>query len=163
MSQKRLYPKCSERMQELGKHLEAKYGAEDYDTQLLSFEEAGTSGTVFQMKPKEGVWQTVKNWTGMECVATVTMRRVGDALEAEVGGGKWLDKAALATVSMIVLWPLLVTASIGAWGQRSLLNQVVEEVDAFFRDAATSPRCKACGAEVPAGNPFCGQCGKPVA
>ena len=36
----------------------------------------------------------------------------------EIGAGKWIDKAAVGTVSMLVLWPLAVTAGIGALAEQ---------------------------------------------
>ena len=114
MSEKRLYPKCAGMMKELVEKLEAKYGQEGYETQFLTFEEEEQKGGVFQLRPKSGGWQTVKDVTGMGTAATVTMKMVGQALEVEIGGGKWFDKAAVLGISMVVLWPLTITASIGA-------------------------------------------------
>ena len=46
----------------------------------------------------------------------------GNDLELKVTGGKLLDKAAVVGVSMVVLWPLYITATIGTIRQRTLLN-----------------------------------------
>jgi hypothetical protein len=162
MSEKRLYPKCAGMMKELVEKLEAKYGQEGYETQFLTFEEEEQKGGVFQLRPKSGGWQTVKDVTGMGTAATVTMKMVGQALEVEIGGGKWFDKAAVLGISMVVLWPLTITASIGALGQRSLLKQLLADVEDFFRKSATVPKCPECNADNPAAAKFCNACGKPM-
>jgi len=162
MSEKRLYPKCAELSRDLAKYLSAKYEAEGFETQILSVEREGDEGRVFQMRPKDSAGAWFKKWTGMEKAATVKMKSVGDALEVEVGGGKWLDKAAALGVSMIVLWPLTITALIGTFGQRSLLKQVLDDVDAFFRQGATVPKCPECEAEISVGARYCSECGKAI-
>jgi hypothetical protein len=36
----------------------------------------------------------------------------GETLTVEIGAGKWIDKAAVGTVSLFILWPLAVTAAV---------------------------------------------------
>ncbi len=160
MSEKRLYPKCAGEMDELAKHMKAKYGEEDWETQLLRFDDETGRGAVFQVRPKASTWRTVKDWTGLGLAATVTMKAVGAALEVEVGGGKWIEKATIIGVASIVFIPLVVAAGIGAWMQRKLLNEILSEVEDFFRRGATVPKCLECSAENPAGAKFCNACGK---
>jgi len=51
--------------------------------------------------------------------------------------GKWVDKAAVAGISMFVLWPLLITSAVGAYKQSELPNQIIQyvnsEVNRYFR------------------------------
>lgn len=74
----------------------------------------------------------MKKLTGLETCATVKLVDAGTALSAEVLAGKWLDKVAAGAVSMVVLWPLFVTASIGAIKQKAMLDNVWNETVKFL-------------------------------
>jgi hypothetical protein len=54
----------------------------------------------------------------------ILFTQAGDALTVEIGAGKWLDKAAVGAVSLIVLWPLAFTAGFGAWEQMKMPDKV---------------------------------------
>jgi hypothetical protein len=47
-------------------------------------------------------------------------------MTVEIGAGKWIDKAAVGTVSMFILWPLAVTAGLGAWEQMKMPEKVFD-------------------------------------
>ena len=49
----------------------------------------------------------------MSSALNVVFRHAGDSVQVEIGAGKWIDKAAVGTVSLFILWPLAVTAGIG--------------------------------------------------
>ena len=162
MAQKRLYPKCAGEIDGLAEHLKEKYPDSAWETQFLKFDDEKGKGTVFQVRPKPGAWQTVKNWTGLGMAATASMKAVGEALEVEVGGGKWLDKAAIIGAVPLMFAPLVVAAGVGAWLQNRLLAQVLAEIEAYFRNEATALKCVECGADYAAGARFCSACGKAV-
>ena len=61
---------------------------------------------------------------GCETCASLILTAKGNNLEVKVAGGKWLDKAAVIGVSMIVLWPLLITVTIGSFRQKALLDKL---------------------------------------
>ena len=46
----------------------------------------------------------------------------------EIGAGKWVDKAAVGTVSLFILWPLAITAGMGAWEQMKLPERIFDYV-----------------------------------
>jgi len=162
MAQKRLYPKCVSEMDRLGEHLKGKYPETEWETQFVRIESDGRKGAAFQVRPKTSAWQKVKDWTGMGKAATVSMKAVGDALEVEVGGGKWVDKATAVNVGILIFPTLIVTAGIGAWLQNRLLSEVLTEVEAYFHGEATALRCAECGADHAAEAKFCSACGKAV-
>jgi hypothetical protein len=61
-------------------------------------------------------------------------------LTVEIGAGKWLDKAAAGVVSLIVLWPLAVTAALGAWEQGNMPGRVFEFISKWvLRHQGASP------------------------
>jgi hypothetical protein len=55
-----------------------------------------------------------------------------DMMTVEIGAGKWIDKAAVGTVSMFILWPLAVTAGIGAWEQMKMPDKVFDYIGSRF-------------------------------
>lgn len=114
--------------------LSAKYKAEGYEIQIVPIEENGSQGSLLQMRNTTqnttGGW--LKKLSGLETCATVKLVDAGEALSAEVMAGKWLDKVAAGAVSMVVLWPLFVTASIGAIKQKAMLDRVWNETVTFL-------------------------------
>jgi hypothetical protein len=121
-------------MSALSRHLSEKYDQEGYDVQVL--EEPDGKSCTFQMRRRytEGWIKTASTLAGLDTAATVVMRVVNEDLELELGGAKWLDKAAVAGVGVLAsIGLLLVPAGIGAWKQRQLLEDLQYTVDRFFR------------------------------
>ena len=114
--------------------LSGKYKAEGYEVQIVPIEENGEQGVLLQMRntTENTASGWMKNLTGLETCASVKLVDAGTALSAEVLAGKWLDKVAAGAVSMVVLWPLLVTASIGAIKQKAMLDRVWNETVTFL-------------------------------
>lgn len=74
---------------------------------------------------KRGDW---RKWLGMATSLNIVFHQSGDTLTVEIGAGKWIDKAAVGTVSMFVLWPLAVTAGYGAWEQMKLPEKIFDYI-----------------------------------
>lgn len=73
---------------------------------------------------------------GMQAALSVTIQRTAGGVMAMIGQQKWLDKAAVGAVGVVampVLWPLMLTAGVGAVRQASLSNQVLNMVDGLVR------------------------------
>lgn len=73
---------------------------------------------------------------GMQAALTVTLQKTAGGTLAMIGQQKWLDKAAVGAVGIValpVLWPLALTAGVGALRQASLSNQVLNMVDGLVR------------------------------
>ncbi len=73
---------------------------------------------------------------GMQTALTVVMQHSPSGVLAMVGQQKWVDKAVVGAVGLAaapVLWPLMVTAGVGAIQQASLGNQVVNALDSLVR------------------------------
>jgi hypothetical protein len=79
-----------------------------------------TQAVLLQIK-KRGGW---RDFVGMATSLNIVFRQSVDTLTVEIGAGKWIDKAAVGTVSMFILWPLAVTAGVGAWEQMKLPEKV---------------------------------------
>ncbi|OLB59181.1 MAG: hypothetical protein AUH94_10110 [Ktedonobacter sp. 13_2_20CM_2_54_8] len=72
---------------------------------------------------------------GMQAALTVTIQRTAGGVMVAVGRQKWVDKAAVGAVGVVIpaLWPLLVTAGVGAFRQVGLANQVMTVLDGLVR------------------------------
>src|SRR5262249_25064473 len=87
--------------------------SESFDCQDLRTEQGGILIQVRQ----QGGWRA---FVGMQTALNVILRQDGEEITVEIGAGQWLDKAAAGVVSLFILWPLAVTAGIGAWDQMKM-------------------------------------------
>ncbi len=72
---------------------------------------------------KQGRWRKL---IGMSTALNVVLGHAEDVLTAEIGAGRWVDKAVAGGISLFVLWPLAVTAGIGAWEQLKLPDRIFD-------------------------------------
>lgn len=91
---------------------------ENMETQVL---ESDDGATIIQGRITGGKW---KQWIGMDKAIAVKLTAKDGILTAEVGEAKWIDKGAMMTVSMFVLWPLAVTSGIGMYKQAKLPEKI---------------------------------------
>jgi hypothetical protein len=96
---------------------------EGFDTQQMNAE---NQGLLLQIK-KRGGW---RDFVGMATSLNIVFHQSADALTVEIGAGKWIDKAAVGTVSLFILWPLAVTAGIGAWEQMKMPEKIFDFIGA---------------------------------
>lgn len=95
--------------------------SQEFDSQQMSAE---GGGQLLQIK-KRGGWRDL---VGMSTSLNVLFIQSGDTLTVEIGAGKWVDKAAAGAVSLIILWPLAITAGFGAWGQMKMPERIFDFV-----------------------------------
>jgi hypothetical protein len=103
--------------QELTRTVLGWLSAEGFNCQRLQMEDGGI---VIQIE-KAGGWRKV---LGMSTAVHILFRQVENTVNVEIGNGRWLDKAAAGTLSLLILWPLAITAGIGAWQQMKLPERV---------------------------------------
>lgn len=175
MSNKRFYPGAAYLLDEVLEHLKQKYG-DRYEVQLLKTSEDPPKGHVFQMRKHYAseTSSTLHKLTGLDQAATAKFRIAGDSLDVEVGGGKWLDKAAVAGFAAFVAFGLLlIPAGIGAYQQYQLIEEMSAEIDGFMASrgikAGIAPeekpaptQCPGCGADIKPEMKFCPYCGRPL-
>jgi ribosomal protein L40E len=128
---------------------------------------------------------------GMQTALTVTMTRSPKGMLAMIGQQKWVDKAVVGAVGLVaapILWPLAITAGVGAIQQVNLGNQVMNAVDMLVRQqnpnvqagpvppemmpqyqragappASNKVACANCQALNDAGDSYCMRCGHALA
>jgi hypothetical protein len=77
-------------------------------------------GIVIQIEKASG-WRKV---VGMSTALHIAFHQVENTVNVEIGNGRWLDKASAGVFGTIILWPLAVTAGIGAWQQMKLPERI---------------------------------------
>jgi hypothetical protein len=93
--------------------------SEGFDTQQV---DADDQSLLIQIK-KRGGW---RDFVGMATSLNILFHQFEDTLTVEIGAGKWIDKAAVGTVSLFILWPLAITAGMGAWEQMKMPDRVFD-------------------------------------
>jgi len=99
--------------QELIRNTQDWLSDEGFQCQRFQME---NGGIVIQIE-KVGTWRKM---LGMSTAVHIVFHQVENTVNVEIGNGRWLDKAAAGTLSLIMLWPLAITAGIGAWQQTKL-------------------------------------------
>jgi len=110
-------------LQDLSESLVNWLSAQNFNSQMLKTE----NGVTLIQVEKQGGWRKA---IGMSTALNVSLCQNGDELTVEIGAGRWIDKAAVGTVSLLILWPLAVTAAIGAWDQMKMPDKIFQ----FVRD-----------------------------
>jgi hypothetical protein len=68
----------------------------------------------------------------MSTALNIVFRQVENTVNVEIGAGRWIDKAATGAVAYLILWPLALTAGIGAWQQLKMPERVFEHIATFL-------------------------------
>ena len=71
---------------------------------------------------------TLRTLSGMKLATTVELTVNGTQLNLTLGEGQWADKLGAGAVGLFLLWPLAVTAGIGAYKQKKLPSEIFEVV-----------------------------------
>ncbi len=119
----RFYQSETLNIEQLATDLEKFLRAQGYQTQHLD------NGDQLMVQLKKG--GDFEALLGMQAALTVTIQRSSGGFMVACGQQKWVDKAALGVVGLAIpaLWPLMVTAGVGAVRQASLATQVMGILD----------------------------------
>jgi hypothetical protein len=104
-----------------------------YQVQGYQAQQIGNKDQVLVQLKKGGDFEAI---IGMQAALSLTIQRTTGGVLAMVGQQRWIDKAAVGAVGIValpVLWPLALTAGVGALRQASLGNQVLNMVDGLVR------------------------------
>jgi hypothetical protein len=124
MSQTRRYPIARLDLHGLVGALHEWLSGQSFTCQTLTTEDGGT---LLQIE-KTGGW---RKFTGMSTALNIVLRQTPRELAVEIGAGKWIDKAAAGAVSLFILWPLAVTAALGAWEQSKMPERVFDFISNY--------------------------------
>jgi hypothetical protein len=121
--------RCSaDRMSGLVQSVQNWLASEDFNCQKLLTEDGG----ILLQIEKKGRW---RQFVGMSTALNIVFRQVENTINVEIGAGRWIDKAACGAVSLIMLWPLAVTAGFGAWQLLNMPKRLYEQVDKYLQES----------------------------
>lgn len=100
--------------------LEAYLRSKDYVVQ----EFLKRDGLILQVK-KGGGFKTA---LGLSRGVNVNFKLFDDYFTVSFSDEKWIDKAIVAAVSVLILWPVLITVAIGAYRQSQLPKKIMEYI-----------------------------------
>lgn len=171
MAEQKVYHAPDANVGELAGVVSDWFEGQGFEAQTL--EAPGGGFTVQARKPE--AWRSI---VGMSAALSVKMVPQGENLVVETGAAKWVDKAAVGAVGVLIFWPALIPAAYGAWKQSQLPKQVFQVIEQYVTTgqapaiaepagAAPSPpsaeiSCPSCGQPVRPGAKFCDSCGAPL-
>lgn len=130
-----------------GKRMDARfYNSDDIDIERLALDlvkayqaqgynaqNIGDQGQMLVQLKKGGDFEAI---LGMQAALSLSIQRTSGGVLAMIGKQRWIDKAAVGAIGIAgiaFLWPLAVTAGVGAFRQASLANQALNMVDGLVR------------------------------
>lgn len=79
---------------------------------------------------------TLRTLSGMRLATTVQFSIVENNLNVTIGEGQWSDKLGAGAVGLFLLWPLAITAGIGAYKQKNLPDEIFHVIGCILQPAA---------------------------
>ncbi|HUS11967.1 MAG TPA: zinc ribbon domain-containing protein [Pyrinomonadaceae bacterium] len=131
---------------------------QDYEVQTMHV----ASTTVVQARKSS----TLRDLTGLSAALTIKITPEAGGTRVEIGMQKWLDKAAIAAVAVLLSAGLLAALpALGAYWQYKLTEDAWKIVEGHISRKAGGyvpplpGRCRSCGAANIADAEFCSACG----
>ena len=101
--------------------------SEDMNVQVLTTE-AGQY--IIQARVQNG---KVGQWFGLDKAIQVRLTPCsGNVVSVEIGSGEWLKKSLTMATSMVVLWPLAVTSTVGMVKQGKLPGKIDHAIQMYL-------------------------------
>jgi hypothetical protein len=147
----------------LGSELITHFSAKGYETQSF-----GNATEMMVQIRKAGI---LRKATGMDQALTVHMTRLGGATNVSLGQASWGTKAVGEAVGLFLVWPLMLTATYGAYEQAKLPSEIWATIDGYAAatgvNLETTPHtfvqtshCPHCGVTNSSDSSFCSACGE---
>jgi len=152
----RYYPGVEADVVQLGTELRALF---DSEFEVQAFQVSNTS--ILQARKSS----TLRDLTGLSSALTIKITPEAGGTRVEMGMQKWLDKAAVAGVGVVLFPPLVALAALGAYWQYKLTEdtwKIIENHIARKAGGYVPPlpgRCGTCGAANIAESDYCTACG----
>lgn len=131
---------------------------QDYEVQTMHV----SATTIVQARKSS----TLRDLTGLSSALTIKITPEGGGTRVEIGMQKWLDKAAIAAVAVLLsAGMLLALPALGAYWQYKITEDAWKAIEAHLASKAGGyvpplpGRCGNCGAANTAGSEFCSACG----
>jgi len=118
----RLYSLANPDPKALAEEIRQYFFTTGHESQILQ------QGNVSVVQGKKTGW---RSWVGMGLAATMKIETTSNGMKVSVGGGKWLEQGAAIAVSMLVLWPLLITGGVGMAQQKQLIDTLWRMAESF--------------------------------
>jgi hypothetical protein len=155
----RYYPGVEADVMQLMSELRQLFDGDDaYEVQTMQ-----VSSTAILQARKTG---TLRELTGLSAALTIKVTPEHGGTRVEIGMQKWLDKAAVAAVAMILSLGLLVALpALGAYWQYKITEDAWKIIEGHIARKAGGyvppmpGRCGTCGAVVTSNSTFCSTCG----
>jgi hypothetical protein len=154
----RYYPGVEVDVQSLVAELRRLFDEGDYEVQSMQ-----VAQTAVLQARKSG---TLRDLTGLSAALTIKITPEHGGTRVEIGMQKWLDKAAVAAVAVILSAGLLLALpALGAYWQHRLTEDSWKVIEAHIARKAGGyvppmpGSCGTCGATNTSGAAFCGTCG----
>ena len=178
MAESKIYSLGTSTVQDVVRELENFFKSEKgMEVQSAPIE----NGYIIQAGQPKDVLRSI---SGMRVTTNVQLSVLGSGeLNVTVGEGQWADKLGAGAVGLFLLWPLAITAGIGAYKQKMLPNEIFDFVGRYLQSPGqtavsqqfssssasqySSPSaaivCPSCGAGLSADSKFCNKCGAKIA
>jgi hypothetical protein len=131
---------------------------QDYEVQTMHV----SSTTVVQARKSS----TLRDLTGLSAALTIRITPEAGGTRVDIGMQKWLDKAAIAAVAVLLSAGLLAAVpALGAYWQYKLTEDAWKIVEGHMSRKGggyvppVGNRCGSCGATTAVGSAFCSTCG----
>jgi len=130
-------------------------------------------GAIVEARQGEG-WRAA---LGMALATDVVLLRSGQRITVDCGQGQWVNKVVVGAVGLLLFFPVMVPAAIGAWRQSRLPAEVFSWAQSYISRAshaaiaegpvtAQEPfalddvNCPRCGQSVHVRSNYCDHCGQ---
>jgi hypothetical protein len=152
----RYYPGVEADVVQLSTELRSLF---DSEFEVQTFQVSNTS--ILQARKSS----TLRDLTGLSSALTIRITPEAGGTRIEIGMQKWLDKAAVAGVGVVLFPPLVALAALGAYWQYKLTEdtwKIIENHIARKAGGYVPPlpgRCGTCGSANIAESDYCTACG----
>ncbi|MFW5628996.1 MAG: zinc-ribbon domain-containing protein [Candidatus Cloacimonadaceae bacterium] len=123
---KRIYPNKANRLKDTVAYVNRLLKTEKLETQVIN-----NNNFVILQGRKPPTW--LKTTLGMDVAVSISFKKSGNDLIVEIGGAKWMDKAAGTAIGLFVFWPVLLTAGWGLYMQNVLFEKIDNAVITYLQ------------------------------
>jgi hypothetical protein len=121
----RIYQTRDLDFQKIGDSLVTEYQEKGFEAQHFG----DSNLSIVQLKKEN----TLRSITGLNKALGISFQRTGDETLVQVGAQDWVDQIAVGAIGLILFYPLLITAAVGAVQQRNVVHDVLDSIDQLVK------------------------------